>query len=206
MCNAGIMATPPGLTTDGYEVQFGTNHLGHALLLKLLLPTLLRTAEEPESDVRIVCLASLGAFLHPKGGIAFKDLRTTQDYGKIAAWERYGQSKLANILYAAELARQYPTITSLSIHPGVVGTDLVGNLGCWNKALVYVLNAGNLSTPQEGSRNQLWAATAPKSGMINGSFYEPIGVPGKTDKDSTSEKLAAELWDWTQKELESYQG
>src|SRR5262249_20169093 len=54
MCNAGIMAVPAGTTKDGYEIQFGTNHLGHAALIKLLLPTLLSTAEQPESDVRIV--------------------------------------------------------------------------------------------------------------------------------------------------------
>lgn len=206
MCNAGIMASPPGLSTDGYEIQFATNHLGHALLIKLLLPTLLQTAQQPGSDVRIVSSASLAAFLHPEGGIDFKNLRTTQDqYAVVGGWRRYGQSKLANILYAVELARRYPDITSLSIHPGVIETGLVSNLGFWNRALIHATNYGKMSTPEEGSRNQLWAATGPKDGMTSGAFYEPIGVPGKKDKESTSEDLTKQLWDWTQKELEAYQ-
>ncbi|KAL9123059.1 MAG: hypothetical protein Q9187_000386 [Circinaria calcarea] len=207
MCNAGIMAVPPGLTEDGYEVQFGTNHLGHALLIKHLLPTLLQTAEEPHSDVRIILLTSLGFRGHPKGGIVFKDLRTTQDTGAFGSWIRYGQSKLANILYANELARRYPNITSLSIHPGVVETDLVGSLGFANKAFVYVANMGKLLKPAEGAYNQIWAATCDKEKdkLVNGAFYEPIGLLStKLDKTSKSEKLAEELWVWTEKALKDY--
>ncbi|KAL9123388.1 MAG: hypothetical protein Q9187_000070 [Circinaria calcarea] len=204
MCNAGVMALPPGLTADGYEMQFGTNHVGHALLTKLFLPTLLRTAEAPNSDVRIVFLTSLGFRGHPAGGVVFKDLRTTQNFGTVGHWIRYGQSKLANIIYPAELARRYPSITSVSVHPGVVTTSLVGNLGFLNKALVYATNLGRMKAPAEGILNQLWAATAEKAKVINGEFYEPVGMLGGHDKESKSEKLAAELWDWTQKELENY--
>ena len=75
---------------------------------------------------------------------------------------RYGQSKLANILYAAELARRYPQITSLSIHPGVISTGLVGNLSTLNKVFVYVTNLGKLTAPSDGIQNQLWAATGDK--------------------------------------------
>jgi len=205
MCNAGVMALPPSLTPDGYEVQFGTNHVGHALLIKLLLPTLLRTAEAPNSDVRIVLLSSVGFRTHPDGGIVFKDLRTTQDYGVLGTWLRYGQSKLANLLYAAELARRYPSITVVSVHPGVVSTGLIGNLTFWNKALIYVINGGRMKSPADGIANQLWAATGDKGKIVSGTYYEPIGVLGKHDKDSKSETLAAELWEWTQKELEGYQ-
>ena len=79
MCNAGIMAKPKSLTTDGYELQFGTNHLGHALLVKKLLP-LLEETSIAGGDARIVILTSEGMFLHPKGGIIFDDLKTTQDF------------------------------------------------------------------------------------------------------------------------------
>lgn len=72
------MATPPGLTKDGYEIQFGTNHVGHALLIKLLLPTMIETAKLPGADVRVISLSSEGAAGHPSGGIIFKDLKTTQ--------------------------------------------------------------------------------------------------------------------------------
>ena len=204
MCNAGIMAQPPGLTKDGYEVQFGTNHVGHALLIKLLLPTLLRTAEQPGADVRVIILTSLGFRGHPKAGIVFKDLRTTQE-SAFGPWIRYSQSKLANILYAAELARRHPNITSVSIHPGVVETGLVGNLGVGNKLIVYLTNLGRVMKPTEGAYNQLWAATANKTNVVNGAFYEPVGVLStKHDKASQSEKLAAELWEWTENALEGY--
>lgn len=204
ICNAGIMAAPAGLTEDGYEVQFGTNHLGHALLIKFLLPTLLQTAAQPDADVRIVILTSLGFRGHPKGGIVFKEIRTRQE-GFFGPWIRYGQSKVANILYAAELARRYPNILSVSIHPGVVQTGLVGNLGLANKMLVYVTNVGRMLKPAEGAYNQLWAATSDRSKMINGAFYEPVGVlSNKLDATSRSEKLAAELWDWTGQALEGY--
>ncbi|KAF7370816.1 Short-chain dehydrogenase reductase family [Mycena sanguinolenta] len=107
ICNAGVMNVPPALTKEGYEVHFGINHVSHALFIKLLLPTLLRTAEVPGSDVRIVSLTSRGFTMHPSGGIVFSDLRTTQGSGLVKTF-RYGQSKLANILYASELARRYP--------------------------------------------------------------------------------------------------
>ena len=205
LCNAGIMAHPPALTSDGYEIQFGTNHIGHALLIKLLLPTLQRTAAQPNADVRIVSNTSLGFKGHPASGIAFNDLRTKQEYPVIGHWIRYGQSKLANILYAQELARRYPSITSTSVHPGVISTGLVTDLGFWNKALVYVTNVGKMMTLEQGACNQLWAATADKEQVTNGGFYEPVGVPGTHDKLSNDEKLAGELWDWTQKELEGYE-
>ena len=205
MCNAGVMALPPGLTKDGYEVQFGVNHIGHALFVKLLLPTLLRTAKKPDSDVRIVFLTSLGWRGHPKGGIVFNGLRTVQNFGPAGVWIRYGQSKLANILYAAELARRYPNIIVSSVHPGVANTGLVSNLSVLHKAIVYITNWGALKAPADIVANQLWAATGERREITNGGYYEPIGVPGKLDGDAKSGKLRFELWDWTQKELERYQ-
>ena len=202
ICNAGIMAVPAGLTEDGYEIQFGTNHLGHALLIKLLLPALM--AVQPGTDIRIIILTSLGFRFHPKNGIVFKELRTPQE-GIFGSWIRYGQSKLANILYAAELARRYPDILSVSIHPGVVPTGLLGNLGLANRMLVYATNIGRMLKPAEGAYNQLWAATSDRSKIVNGAFYEPVGVlSSKLDATSRSEMLAAELWDWTEQALEGY--
>jgi NAD(P)-dependent dehydrogenase (short-subunit alcohol dehydrogenase family) len=204
MCNAGVMALPPGLTADGYEVQFGTNHVGHALLVKLLLPTLLRTSRMPGAEVRVVFNTSLGFRGHPSGGVIFEDLKSLQDFKVAGAWVRYGQSKIANILYAAELARRHPEITAVSVHPGVVRTGLVSDLSFLNRALVYVTNVGCMKTLQQGTYNQLWAATVAKERIVNGEFYEPVGVRGRHDKTSKNEKLAEELWEWTEKELELY--
>ncbi len=207
MCNAGIMAVPPELSKDGYEIQFAVNHLGHALLIKGLLPTMLKTAEQPYSDVRIVILTSTGWRGHPSGGIQFSNLNTTQDFGAFGYWRRYSQSKLANIVYAAELGRRYPSITSLSVHPGVVSTDLVKTLGFKDKILVYVPNVGRVLKPEDGALSQLWAAAGcKKEKMVNGGFYMPVGVlsNSKLDKVAKNEALATQLWDWTEKALKSY--
>jgi len=123
------MAQPLGLSKDGYEVQFATNHLGHATLIKQLLPIMLTTAEQPEADVRTIFLSSVGWRFRPNGGIQFLGLNTMQDFGILGSWRRYGQSKLTNIVYTTELAHRYPNITTVSVHPGVVKPDLVGNLG-----------------------------------------------------------------------------
>ena len=89
MCNAGIMASPPALSKDGYEIQFATNHLGHAMLIKQLLPIMITTANGPDSDVRIVSLTSDGWKGHPADGVTFSSIRTTQDTF-FGSWARYG--------------------------------------------------------------------------------------------------------------------
>jgi len=121
MNNAGIMAVPAQLTVEDYEIQFGTNHMGHALLIRLLLPMMLKTAQRPNSDVRIINLSDShkGA---AEEGISFDNLRSS-DYSKTALM-RCSQSKLANILYSEALARRYPEITTVAIHPGIVRTGL----------------------------------------------------------------------------------
>ncbi|PVH81482.1 oxidoreductase [Cadophora sp. DSE1049] len=209
ICNAGVMALPPGLTEDGYEIQFGTNHVGHALLIKLLLPTMLATAKLPGADVRLVSLSSEGNQGHPLGGIIFKDLKTVQKFSILGPWQRYGQSKLANILYAAELARRYPDsgILFTSVHPGVFNTGLVTNLGVLNKAMVWAGTFGQVKDEKkegQGAWNTCWAATAPREGMVNGEFYFPVGVVGRKVRENTNEVLAGRLWEWTQKELDAW--
>ncbi|KAH7391257.1 oxidoreductase [Cadophora sp. MPI-SDFR-AT-0126] len=209
ICNAGVMALPPGLTKDGYEIQFGTNHVGHALLIKLLLPKMLETAKLPGADVRLVSLSSEGNQGHPMGGIIFADLKTVQNFRVLGPWQRYGQSKLANILYAAELARRFPDsgILFTSVHPGVFNTGLVTGLGTLNKALVWAGTLGQVKDEKRegrGAWNTCWAATAPRERVVNGEFYFPVGVVGRKVRENTNGKLAAALWEWTQKELDAW--
>lgn len=204
MCNAGVMATPAGLTQDGYENQFGVNHLAHALFIKLLLPTLVRTASQPNSDVRIISLTSTGYRGHPSGGIQFDSVKTTQD-AVGGSWVRYGQSKLANILYASELSRRYPEIISVSVHPGVVGTGLVNDLSFMKKLLVQVTNPLGVMDPDKGAYNQLWCATVARDQLENGKFYGPVGVKYTMTRESANEELAGKLWEWSNKELEKWE-
>jgi NAD(P)-dependent dehydrogenase (short-subunit alcohol dehydrogenase family) len=201
VCNAGIMATPAGLSVDGYEIQWATNYLGHALLVKLLLPCLLSTQARFE-EARIVTLTSEGMMLAPRDGIMFNDLKTKQDFVFGGRWKRYAQSKLANVLYASQLAKQYPNLTSIAIHPGVVGTDLVSNLGLADRLLVYTTS--RIVKPEDGCKNSLWAATVARRSLENGAYYSPIAEPGKRTKFSHDEKLAEKLWEWTGKTLQPY--
>ncbi|KAI1275928.1 putative short-chain dehydrogenase [Xylaria sp. FL0933] len=202
MCNAGIMFKPPALSKDGYEATFATNHLAHALIIKKLLPTLLKTAESPDADVRLVSLTSEGWVGHPKEGVNFSTLQTTQAsaFGKFT---RYGQSKLANIVYAAEVARRYPQITAISVHPGVVKTDLVNSLSLSEKAVIYGANfvkGLKLMEEEQGCLSQLWvAAGARRDELVNGAYYRPVGVLSNSalDKIATSEEFAKRLWTWT---------
>lgn len=209
--NAGVMALPPGVTKDGYEIQFGTNHLGHALLIKLLLPLMLQTAEQPSSDVRIINLSSIAYKQAPREGIAFDSLKTPQaDLGSMipgGKWTRYGQSKLANMLYAKELAKRYSSIKTVSVHPGYIKTDLFTNVSFMTALplkLAIPLAAG--WTPvEEGPYNQTWAGTTARNNLKDGAYYVPIAKEGKFDTaHSQDSKLSERLWDWTQKELEAF--
>ncbi|KAL3427015.1 oxidoreductase [Phlyctema vagabunda] len=202
MCNAGIMAVPPGLSADGWEIQFATNHLGHAALIKKLLPVMLKTADAPDSDVRIVLNTSDGWRGHSKEGINFATLNTTQE-AFLGHWFRYAQSKIADIIYAQELARRYPSIKTVTIHPGVIVTGLVSSLGFWDRFLIYSTNIGRRSSIEEGSYNQLYLAAGMKrEEIINGATYYPVGVLKELDDVAKSEKLRTELWEWTEKALE----
>jgi NAD(P)-dependent dehydrogenase (short-subunit alcohol dehydrogenase family) len=89
ICNAGIMDVPPAVSADGFETHMAVNHIAHAMLIRELLPVMLRTAEQPGADVRLVILSSAGFFLHPKDGISWDKIRTKHS-GVIESMTRYG--------------------------------------------------------------------------------------------------------------------
>ncbi|KAI1411225.1 oxidoreductase [Hypoxylon sp. FL1857] len=205
MCNAGIMDKPPALSEEGYEIHFAVNHLAHAMIIQQLLPVMLRTAELPNADVRLIILTSVGWQFHPKNGIAFDTLQTKQEGLTILGFQqRYGQSKLANVLYAAEFARRYPSIKAVSAHPGVVATDLVNTLPPARKAFVYVVNwlmGVSVVDEMKGRMSQLWvAAGAKRDELVNGAYYMPVGVMSndKLNRTAKSEDLARKLWTYTE--------
>ncbi|EHA55906.1 dehydrogenase/reductase SDR family member 13 [Pyricularia oryzae 70-15] len=205
--NAGIMNVPEGLTADGYEVQFGTNHVGPALLTQLLLPRLKRTAALPGSgDVRVVFLSSALERSAESGLLSTPDkLKTTMP--ETGTQSRYANSKLANIHYAWALAEQNPDLKVVSVHPGVVQTGL---LSTWKdgfnpivKGAINLAGRALMTTIEKGAYNQLWAATAAE-GVETGTFYWPVGVKGKGTKASKDVKQRDALWAWTQKELNGH--
>ncbi|RCI14051.1 hypothetical protein L249_8090 [Ophiocordyceps polyrhachis-furcata BCC 54312] len=203
MLNAGIMATSPALTKDGYEMQFGTNHMGHALLTKLLMPVMIQTAKDhADADVRVVCLSSIAHKQAPKEGIVFDSLKT--EANNMGAFERYGQSKMANILYAKQLAKEYPQLTVSAVHPGVVRTNLASGMSGMPAVVRWMSPLANIFfTPvDQGAKNQLWASVS--KGVESGEYYEPVGVGGKCSSVGNSEELAKNLWDWTEEELRGW--
>jgi NAD(P)-dependent dehydrogenase (short-subunit alcohol dehydrogenase family) len=203
--NAGVMAMPYSRTAEGYEIQFGTNHMGHALLTKLLLPVLLATAQSPGADVRIVNVSSMGHYMAPKGGIIY-DQAVLEQHG---TWRRYGQSKLANILHAKELAARYPSITSVSLHPGVIITDLYASFavnplvkaGLRVYAMLCGILPGHYKDTKGGALNQTWASTVDKKELENGEFYMPVGKTSKGSWYAKDAGLARKLWEYTEEEL-----
>ena len=203
MNNAGIMAVPPNVSADGYEVQFATNFLGHALLTKLLLPLLLATAQEPAADVRIVTLTSRSHQRAPKDGILFETLRSA--HGASTPLANYGQTKLANILQTKQLAQRYPSIKAVAVHPGMVNTGLTTTMKENFMLARFVMPIVALwqGVPVEkGVLNQLWAATSRDA--QSGEYYEPIGVGGMGSALSNDSKLGRKLWTWTFDELASF--
>jgi NAD(P)-dependent dehydrogenase (short-subunit alcohol dehydrogenase family) len=205
MANAGIMALPPDLTKDGYELHFGINHVAHALLIRKLLPLLQKTAKE-HGEARIIPISSLALVLAPRGhGIVFDDLKTTQPYWILGKWQRYAQSKLANVLYGRELARRYPEILTLIADPGPSNTGLVSSLGFLDKMIVYLGNINRFLDDDQGHWSQVWLVGVSKDKAKQGEFYEPVGklTDGYTNW-CLDEKLAAKLWDWTEEELKPW--
>ncbi|KAI1471273.1 oxidoreductase [Daldinia caldariorum] len=215
VCNAGIMDLPPAVSEDGFEIHFAVNHLAHAMIIQQVLPVLQRTTELPDSDVRVVALTSAGWRAHPKNGVDFATIRTKQeDFTMMGFNLRYGanwgellnrQNKIANVIYAAEIGRRYPKIKAVSIHPGVVTTDLVNNLPPMRKAFVYGtswLLGNGVVDESKGRLNQLWAAAgAKRDELVSGAYYTPVGVRGKLDEIAKSEELGRELWSWTDEVL-----
>jgi NAD(P)-dependent dehydrogenase (short-subunit alcohol dehydrogenase family) len=168
--NAGVMFTPYGLTKDGFEMQLGTNHLGHFALTGLLLPTLL---DVPGS--RVVTVSSNG---HRAGRMHFGDLMFSRHYRKYAA---YGQSKLANLMFTYELQRRLsaagaPTIATAA-HPGTARTDLTRHMSPLSNAAMSsryrALNSWWVQDSAMGALPTLRAATDPA--VTGGAYFGPNG-------------------------------
>jgi hypothetical protein len=186
--NAGLMAPPLQYTQDGFEIQFGTNHLGHFLLTGLLLERL-EAAPEP----RIVVLSS---FAHRMGDIYFDNLNAEHGYQR---WKFYGQSKLANLMFALELDRRLRAtgskIRAIAVHPGYSATGLqrtVAGGGLFNALMAQSQEKGALPT--------VFAATSEQaeSGKYYGphGFMELWGMPTEADmrKLARNREVAQRLW------------
>jgi len=163
--NAGVMFTPKSTTKDGFELQFGTNHLGHFALTGLLLDRLLAA---PGS--RVVTVSSVG-HRFARNGIRFDDLQWDRDYSRVGA---YGQAKLANLLFTYELQRRLAGTQTIATaaHPGGSNTELARNLPAALRGLTTVI-APLMQDPDMGALPSLRAATDPS--VLGGQYYGPDG-------------------------------
>jgi NAD(P)-dependent dehydrogenase (short-subunit alcohol dehydrogenase family) len=166
--NAGIMAAPRRLTRDGFESQFGTNHLGHFALTGLLLPALLNAP-----TARVVTVSST---LHRRGTMNFDDLQGERTYSR---WGAYGQSKLANLMFCFELQRRAveadTALRSLAAHPGYAATNLqfAAPDRLYEKAYMWIGNRLFAQSADMGALPTLYAATVPD--LPGGTYIGPGG-------------------------------
>lgn len=207
MNNAGVMATPQRTTADGFELQFGTNHLGHAALTWLLMPAL-----RARPGARVVTLSSM---VHHNGRIDFDDLNfESRRYTPIQA---YAQSKLANLMFARELNRRTAAqgldVTSVGAHPGMSATELSINT-VQSRSMPSIVSKGTSAAARlftkifaqsvaQGSLPQLYAATSPD--VVGGEYYGPDGFReirgepaiAKPSRAARDDDAARRLWDVT---------
>jgi NAD(P)-dependent dehydrogenase (short-subunit alcohol dehydrogenase family) len=197
IANAGIMACPQGQTQDGFELQLGTNHLGHFLLTHLLLPKLAPGA-------RVVVLSSAA---HQASPVIFDDLQFERHaYDK---WQAYGQSKTANALFAVALNRRLKPRGSeaFSVHPGMIMTDLMRHQGEEAAEMARKLrDSGRMAfkSVEAGAATTVYAATSPTLAGKGGAYLADCGIAriSAEDRDFTcvrpyalDPELAERLWE-----------
>jgi len=160
--NAGVMATPYRTTADGFELQLGTNHLGHFALTGLLLPGI---------HDRVVTISSGG---HRIGRINFDDLQSERSYNR---WRAYGQSKLANLLFMYELQRRVDAagspLRSVAAHPGYAATNLQSHTESIQDRIMALSNRIFAQSHEQGAWPTLYAATTPD--LPGGAYVGPDG-------------------------------
>ncbi|PIK56141.1 putative retinol dehydrogenase 13-like isoform X3 [Apostichopus japonicus] len=190
--NAGVMTCPRWMTKDGFELQFGTNHLGHFLFTNLLLDLIKKS-----SPARIVNLSSMA---HQNGDIHFDDLMLEKDYTPLKS---YCQSKLANVLFSRELARRLEgtSVTTYSVHPGGVDTELQRHmttswpwLGIPLAILGPFVRRFMVKSAVEGAQTTIHCAVDEKAGQETGLYYSDCKVKKPLPK-AEDEAIARKLWE-----------
>ncbi len=186
ICNAGIMALPKLEQKYGLELQFVTNHLGHFILVNRLLPKVL----DAESG-RIVMLSSSAHAQAPSGGIQFDNLSGEDGY---SAWSAYGQSKLANALFALDLSERLKDtpVTANSLHPGVIQTNLGRNMSGLFSMAIGLLLMPIMRTIHQGAATQCYVATNPDLSGVSGLYFSDCN-PETPSKYARDKKLARKL-------------
>ena len=189
VCNAGIMALPRAERIHGVEAQLFTNHVGHFLLVTGLLDAL-------AEDGRVVMVASEAHWRAPKGGIRFDDLGAERHY---SPWAHYGQSKLANILFAKELARRLAggRRTANALHPGVIKTELGRHLPSFAQVGFALVGPIALKTIEQGAATESYLAVHPGVAGTTGQYFLDCNV-ARARREAEDPAMARRLWEVTE--------
>lgn len=185
VCNAGIMALPKPTTAYGYELQFFTNHIGHFILVTGLLDSL-------QDDGRVVAVSSAAHKNAPRGAIEFDNLDASKRY---AAWRNYGQSKIANVLFAHHLNKRLEGTnkTAFSLHPGVIKTNLGRHMNPLVNVVFGLMGKLFLKSIPQGAATQCYVATQPGLESVGGAYFADSNV-ARTRKDAKDDAIAERLW------------
>jgi len=214
--NAGVMVPPTDqLTSQGYDLQFGTNVLGHYYFTTLLLPALKRSTEVTGKKARVVNTSSMGHMFAPGSGIEWSSLKggkerddqikkwgTSRIPGKGAGWLLYGTSKIGNIMFSHILNRYHGEyVASYSVHPGGIRTELQRH----GAPIERVISMGFLHPVKMGPLSQLWAGTMPDAENHVGGYLVPWARLGSADPRSANEQLQDELKVYLEKQVSDFE-
>lgn len=190
LCNAGIMALPKLELAHGYEKQFFTNHVGHFILVTGLFPQL-------ASEARVVTLSSAAHTFAPKEGIQFDNLKGERGYH---AWRAYGQSKLANLLFAKELGQRWVGTgrTANAVHPGVIQSELQRSMSLPARLSMSLAAPVGFKSIPEGAATSCFVATHPSLKNISGEYFADCNT-APSSRLSRDPELAARLWEATER-------
>lgn len=189
--NAGVMAPPLGKTAQGFELQAGTNHLGHFLLTNLLRPAL-----ESSAPSRIVNVSS-GMHARGRGERLLETLDGDPGYTRreYVPFDAYGDSKLANVLFTRQLGTILPpAVSAFSLHPGVIPTNLSRSMGIMDPVYRKLGALFFMKTIPQGAATTVYAATAPELEGRSGAYLSDCAV-AESSRSSRDDALAAKLWE-----------
>ncbi len=189
ICNAGVMAVAKLRLFHGYEMQFFTNHVGHFILVTGVLDAL-------APDGRVVVLSSDAHRMAPPEGIQLDNLDGSRGY---SPWRAYGQAKLANLLFARQLAKRFAGTkrTANSVHPGVIRTNLGRHMSPIMRAAMVVGGPIFLKTTAQGAATQCYVAANPQAVRFNGLYFADCN-PARPSRKAQDDELAARLWKVTE--------
>lgn len=192
ICNAGIMALPELAQDYGYERQFFTNHIGHFALVTGLLDQL-------NPSGRVIVLSSSAHRMAPKGGVDFGNLKGEKSY---SAWPAYGQAKMANLVFAKELARRFKGTgkTAYAVHPGVIATNLSRSMNPILAKIFKMTEPLFLKSVGQGAATQVYLAVTPNPGAESGAYFADCN-PARSRPDAADPELGLKLWQVSEKIL-----